>query len=143
MGRRRLDSRNYQGQGGSRRPFGFLSGGLTALLSFFCVSLSWGAWGAERPAEIFILCSQKRATGLSLRTIIVHHIPEEGKCAAVYSREGKSQALAYGKWLGSCLKMADAARLRLENSLWDCGEHPSAQVFYSDQGGGKKEQPPS
>ena len=108
--------------------------------------LAWIVWlvpffasqGAERPAEVFILCSQKRATGLALRTIIVHYISEEEKCVAVYSREGQSSALAYGKWLGHCRKKAEETRLRLEKSLWKCGEQPAAKVFYSDrQSGGE------
>ncbi len=87
--------------------------------------------GGEKPVEVFILCSQKRATGLAIRTIAVHYLPEEEKCAAIYSREGKSRAIAYGKWLGHCRKMAEKTRRQLENSLWECADQADARIFYS------------
>ena len=102
-------------------------------LFFSCLSSPF-LLAEELPTKYFLFCSQKRATGITVRTIRVHYFLKEKKCLTVYSKKGKDEILAQGKWLSFCKKIALQVQTKLKEQLWDCKEQASSLVFYSEEG---------
>ena len=93
------------------------------------------SFSLELQAEKFVICQQKRATGVYFRTIRIHKIIEgkSSKYFTVYTRQGRDEIIAQGKWLVFCEKIGNQIKNNLEKYLWSCEEQKPVKVFYSDK----------
>ena len=89
------------------------------------------AW--EMETKEFWLCKQETAKGLKVRSLRIHQFKENKRCLSLYSRLGKDQVIANGKWFGFCQKMLKQVRQKLENHLWNCEDFQLSTFFYSDK----------
>ena len=81
-------------------------------------------------ANSFWFCLQKRATGFAVRTLRLHHFPEENRYVVIYTRHGRDQIKCQGKRRGVCEKVLNKTKDDLEKGLWECQPFQNVRVFY-------------
>ena len=84
----------------------------------------------DLPAQSFWFCLQKRATGFAVRTLRLHHFPEEDRYAVIYTKQGQDQIKCQGKRRRVCEKALNKIKADLEKGLWECTSFQNVQVFY-------------
>ncbi|MCY4512530.1 MAG: hypothetical protein OXB86_02450 [Bdellovibrionales bacterium] len=82
------------------------------------------------PAKNFWLCLQKRATGFAVRTLRLHHFPEEDRYMMIYTRQGQDQVKCQGTRRSVCEKALNKIKADLEKNLWECKSFQNVRVFY-------------
>ena len=96
---------------------------------FFCFSV----YAKSIESRGFWLCTQDGAKGVRVRSLRIHQFPENNKCLGIYSRLGKDQIIADGKWFGFCQKMVNQVKNTLSDHLWNCKNFDSALFYYPDK----------
>lgn len=96
----------------------------------------------ELTAESFIICKQKRATGIYIRTIKVFQLPSKKEkrksfftsnkteYVTIYRIKNTDKLLAQNKRLSVAKKVAQQLQLKLEKNLWYCTPESHVKIFY-------------
>ncbi len=105
------------------------------IFPFLIFFLSLESFSLELLTEKFMICQQKRATGIHFRTLRIHKVSqgEKSKYIAIYSRQGQDDVIAQANWLVFCEKIVNQVKNNLEKYLWSCKEQKPIKVFYSNK----------
>ena len=90
----------------------------------------YSAGAGDLTTHSFWLCLQKRATGVGVRTLRLHHFPEENRYVMIYTKGGQDQVECQGRRRSSCEKVLNKIKANLEKGLWECKSFQHVKVFY-------------
>ena len=94
------------------------------------------AQAKEIKTDHFVVCKQKRATGVYLRTIAIHKVKtkkQTEKYITIYKKNGEIEVIASGKRLSFNKKKVKELTKHLEEHLWECEKQKNVKIFYSNK----------
>ena len=92
--------------------------------------IMYSARAGDFTTQSFWLCLQKRATGVGVRTLRLHHFPEENRYVMIYTKDGQDQVECQARRQGSCNRVLNKIKTNLEKGLWECQSFQGVKVFY-------------
>lgn len=90
----------------------------------------YSAGAGDLTTQSFWLCLQKRATEVGVRTLRLHHFPEDNRYVMIYTKGGQDQVECQARRRGPCQKVLNKIKANLEKGLWECKSFPPVKVFY-------------
>lgn len=110
-----------------------LSCSILALLFF-----AYNSFSLELETKQFIICKQKRATGIYLRSISIYELPAKTdsnnkKYVTVYRKKNQDNLIAIGNRLAFAKKISAQTQKNLEKNLWKCNQEANIKAFYSNK----------